>query len=70
LQTIADYHLQVWPTYRTFLNQLTATDLDQTLSGGRTRTLGRAVGHIVEHESYHLGKCMLLRNLLPSRRNR
>jgi hypothetical protein len=26
-----------------------------------------AVGHIAEHESSHLGKCMLLRNLLPQR---
>jgi hypothetical protein len=31
----------------------------------RARTWAWAVGHIAEHESYHLGKCMLLRNLLP-----
>jgi uncharacterized damage-inducible protein DinB len=67
LQAIADYHRQVRPAYRTFLSQLTATDLDRPLGGGRTRTWDWAVGHIAEHESYHLGKCMLLRNLLPSR---
>ena len=26
-----------------------------------------AVGHIAEHESYHLGKCTLLRSLLQAR---
>lgn len=70
LQAIADYHRQVRPAYRTFLSQLTAADLDRSLGAGRTRTWGWAIGHIAEHESYHLGKCMLLRNLLPSRRNR
>jgi hypothetical protein len=70
LQAIADYHRQVRPAYRTFLSQLKATDLDRTRGGGRTRTWGWAIGHIAEHESYHLGKCMLLRNLLPSRRTR
>ena len=69
LQAIANYHRQVRPAYRTFLSQLKATDLDRPLAGGRTRTWGWAAGHIAEHESYHLGKCMLLRNLLPSRRN-
>ncbi len=70
LQAIADYHRQVRPAYRNFLSQLTATDLDRPLGSGRTRTWSWAVGHIAEHESYHLGKCMLLRNLLPSRQNR
>jgi hypothetical protein len=66
LQAIAAYHQQLRPAYRTFLSQLTAADLDRTLAGGRTRTWGWAVGHIAEHEIYHLGKCMLLRNLLPA----
>lgn len=68
LQVIAVYHKQVRPTYRTFLSELTAADLDRPLGGGRTHSWGWAVGHIAEHESYHLGKCMLLRNLLPARR--
>ena len=70
LQAIADYHRQLRPAYRTFLRQLTAADLDRPLGGGRTHTWGWAIGHIAEHESYHLGKCMLLRNLLPSRSKR
>jgi uncharacterized damage-inducible protein DinB len=66
LQAIAAYHRQVRPAYRAFLNRLTAADLDRPLVGPRqTRTWAWAVGHIAEHESYHLGKCMLLRNLLP-----
>jgi len=67
LQAIAAYHKQVRPAYRTFLSHLTAADLDRPLSGGRAHTWGWAIGHIAEHESYHLGKCMLLRNLLPAR---
>jgi uncharacterized damage-inducible protein DinB len=67
LQAIAAYHRQVRPAYRAFLSKLTAADLDRPLAGGRTHTWGWAVGHIAEHESYHLGKCMLLRNLLPAR---
>jgi hypothetical protein len=67
LQAIATYHRQVRPAYRTFLSRLTAADLDRTFAGGRAHTWGWAVGHIAEHESYHLGKCMLLRNLLPAR---
>jgi hypothetical protein len=65
LQAIAAYHQQVRPSYRAFLGRLTAADLDRelALSG---RSWGWAVGHIAEHESYHLGKCMLLRNLLPA----
>jgi hypothetical protein len=70
LQAIAAYHRQLRPAYRTFLSRLTATDLDRSLGGGRTPAWGWAVGHIAEHESYHLGKCMLLRNLLPSRSTR
>jgi hypothetical protein len=66
LHTIAVYHRQVRPPYRTFLSGLTAADLDRPL-GGSGRTCAWAIGHIAEHESYHLGKCMLLRNLLPRR---
>ena len=65
LQAIAAYHRQVRPAYRAFLSRLTAADLDRAL--GRGRTWNWAIGHIAEHESYHLGKCMLLRNLLPAR---
>jgi hypothetical protein len=65
LQAIAAYHRQLRPAYRAFLSRLTAADLDRAL--GRGRTWNWAIGHIAEHESYHLGKCMLLRNLLPAR---
>ncbi|HEY7314120.1 MAG TPA: DinB family protein [Gemmataceae bacterium] len=67
LQAIAAYHRQLRPAYRMFLCRLTAADLDRALAGGRARTWGWAVGHVAEHESYHLGKCMLLRKLLPAR---
>ena len=68
LQAIAAYHRQVRPAYRTFLSRLTAADLDRPLGGSsRALTWAWSVGHIAEHESYHLGKCMLLRNLLPER---
>jgi hypothetical protein len=66
LLAIAAYHRQVRPAYRDFLSRLTAADLERPLAGsGRGSTWAWAVGHIAEHESYHLGKCMLLRNLLP-----
>ncbi len=68
LQAIAAYHRQVRPSYRAFLSELTAADLDQPLTGsGRAHTWAWAQGHTAEHESYHLDKCMLLRNLLPGR---
>jgi hypothetical protein len=67
LQIIAAYHRQLRPAYRAFLSRLTAADLDRALGGERAHTWGWAIGHIAEHESYHLGKCMLLRNLLPAR---
>ncbi len=64
LRAIAAYHRQVRPAYRALLSQLTAADLDRPLAGsGKARTWAWAIGHIAEHESYHLGKCMLLRNL-------
>jgi hypothetical protein len=68
LQAIAAYHRQVRPAYRTFLSGLTAGDLDRAIErqGRRAITYGWAVGHIAEHESYHLGKCTLLRSLLAA----
>jgi uncharacterized damage-inducible protein DinB len=67
LQAIADYHRQVRPAYRGWLSQLNISDLDRVIERGKGReiTYAWAVGHIAEHESYHLGKCTLLRNLLP-----
>jgi uncharacterized damage-inducible protein DinB len=69
LEAIAAYHQQVRPAYRAFLARLTGADLDRVIErqGRRTITYAWAVGHIAEHESYHVGKCMLLRNLLPNR---
>jgi hypothetical protein len=66
LHAISAYHRHVRPAYRAFLAGLTADDLDRLFGGSsRARSWAWAVGHIAEHESYHLGKCMLLRNLLP-----
>lgn len=65
LKAIAAYHRQVRPAYRAFLASLKLPDLDRQL--GSDFTLAWAVGHIAEHESYHLGKVTLLRNLLPLR---
>ncbi len=70
LQAIAAYHRQVRPAYRAFLAGLTAADLDRVIArqGPRAITYAWAVGHIAEHESYHVGKCTLLRTLLVSRK--
>lgn len=70
LQAIAAYHRQVRPRYRAFLVGLTAADLDRVLErqGRRAIPVGWAVGHIAEHESYHVGKCTLLRSLLLAQR--
>jgi hypothetical protein len=69
LQAIAAYHQQVRPAYRTFLAGLSAADLDRVIDRTRRHAFSYAwaVGHIAEHESYHLGKCTLLRNLLVLR---
>ncbi len=69
LQAIAAYHRQVRPAYRAFLCRLSGADLDRVIErqGKRAITFAWAVGHIAEHESYHLGKCMLLRTLLATR---
>jgi uncharacterized damage-inducible protein DinB len=68
LQAIAAYHRQMRPAYQAFLAGLTLADLDRPLGrpGRPEITYAWAVGHIAEHESYHLGKCMLLRNLVAS----
>jgi hypothetical protein len=67
LQAIAAYHRQVRPAYRAWLSALAAGDLPKVIQHPRRRdiTYTWAVGHIAEHESYHIGKCTLLRNLLP-----
>jgi uncharacterized damage-inducible protein DinB len=67
LEAIAAYHRQVRPLYRAFLVQLTLAELDRPLGGRQPRTWGWAIGHIAEHESYHVGKCTLLRTLLRHR---
>jgi len=67
LDAIAVYHRQVRPAYRIWLTGLTAADFDRVIERprGREITYAWAAGHIAEHESYHIGKCTLLRNLLP-----
>jgi hypothetical protein len=70
LAEIAAYHRAVRPAYRQYLSSLGPDELSQPIerSGRRTITTAWAIGHIHEHESYHLGKCTLLRSLLMSRR--
>jgi uncharacterized damage-inducible protein DinB len=69
LEAIAAYHQRVRPAYRAFLAQLSDDDLARPIErqGKRTITYAWAAGHIAEHESYHLGKCTLLRTLLATR---
>ncbi len=68
LAAIAEYHRQVRPAYRRFLASLKEADLDRPMSPRpNAPTLAWAVGHIAEHESYHHGKCTLLRTLLRAR---
>jgi uncharacterized damage-inducible protein DinB len=66
---IGAYHRKVRAAYRDFLRSLTLADLDRVIHkrGWQPITLAWAVGHIAEHESYHLGKVTLLRNLLSLR---
>lgn len=66
LHAIGDYHSKVRPAYESFLGSLTADDLDRVIerAGKRTITYAWAIAHVAEHESYHLGKCTLLRTLL------
>lgn len=70
LHAVADYHRQVRPAYRAYLASWTLADLERPIErqGRQTITYAWAVGHIAEHESYHLGKCTLLRTLLRHRR--
>jgi uncharacterized damage-inducible protein DinB len=70
LDAIVAYHRQVRPAYRRYLAGLTTDDLARPIerTGRRTITVAWAVGHIHEHESYHLGKCTLLRRLILARR--
>jgi uncharacterized damage-inducible protein DinB len=67
LQAIAVYHRQVRSAYRAWLSGLSAGDFRRVIERpqGREISYAWAVGHIAEHESYHIGKCTLLRNLLP-----
>jgi hypothetical protein len=67
LQAIAVYHRQVRPAYRAWLSGLSAGDFRRVIERPQGREISYAwtVGHIAEHESYHIGKCTLLRNLLP-----
>ena len=66
LDAIAAYHRDVRPRYRDFLTSLTGHDMERVIErqGRRSITYAWAIGHIAEHESYHLGKCTLLRTLL------
>ena len=68
LDAIAVYHRQVRPKYREFLARLKGPDLERVIErhGRHSITYAWAVGHIAEHESYHLGKCTLLRTMLLS----
>jgi uncharacterized damage-inducible protein DinB len=72
VQAIAAYHRKVRPAYRAFLAGRTLGDLECPLDpGGRSpHTNAWAIGHIAEHESYHLGKVTLLRSLLAGRARR
>jgi uncharacterized damage-inducible protein DinB len=71
LQAIGAYHRQVRPAYRQLLTRLNGSDFERVLEPGRRApvTIAWAVGHIAEHESYHLGKFTLLRTLLMQRRS-
>jgi uncharacterized damage-inducible protein DinB len=69
LEEIKSYHRVLRPAYRQFLESLTAEDMDEPLAPRPgAHTTAWAVGHIAEHESYHIGKCTLLRSLILARR--
>jgi uncharacterized damage-inducible protein DinB len=72
LAAIATYHKQLRPAYRRFLASLSASDLDRVIErrGRRSITYTWAIGHVAEHESYHLGKCTLLRSLIIAARSK
>lgn len=69
LDAIAAYHRIVRPRFRTWLAERSLVDFGSVLSrtAKRETTVAWAVGHILEHESYHLGKCTLLFSLLEKR---
>jgi uncharacterized damage-inducible protein DinB len=68
LDAIAAYHRKVRPAYRGFLATRTLADLARPLdpAGRSSHTYAWAIGHIAEHESYHLGKVTLLRSLIAA----
>jgi len=71
LDAIASYHRRVRPAYRDFLSTRTLADLARRLAhldpaGRSSHTYAWAIGHIAEHESYHLGKVTLLRSLIAA----
>ena len=70
LSAITAYHRLMRPAYRSFLVGLSAVDFEKQRerAGRRSLSWAWAIGHIAEHESYHLGKCTLLRSLLMERR--
>jgi len=69
LEAIAAYHRRVRPAYRAYLAARSAADFDRPLdpSGRSAHSYAWAIGHIAEHESYHLGKVTLLKSLLAGR---
>jgi len=69
LRSIAAYHRRVRPAYRDFLFSQSPSDFSHPLdpAGRWSRTVAWAIGHIAEHESYHLGKVKLLKSLLEGR---
>ena len=71
LEAIATYHRELRPAYRGFLASRAPEELAQLIErhSRRTITYAWAIGHIHEHESYHLGKCTLLRSLILARRH-
>lgn len=65
---ITAYHRLIRPAYRTFLEGLSVADFEKRPGRGQV-TIGWAIGHIHEHESYHIGKCTLLIRLIAARRS-
>ena len=69
LDAIAAYHRKVRPAYRDFLASRTLADFARPMDpvGRSSHTHAWAIGHIAEHESYHLGKVTLLKSLIEGR---
>lgn len=71
LSAIMLYHRKLRPAYRKYLMSLSLEDLERPLSPRPdSPTCAWAIGHIAEHESYHIGKCTLLRRLLLETANK